>query len=644
MDISRRSFLKGAVAAAASAAVGAVPMMSAAAEESGANAYNWADAADVVIVGGGGAGFSAAIEAGRAGASVLILEKAGFCGGNTALCGGMILAAGTPLQKELAGYDGTGDAERYAEQQIRYAQGYADEDMIREMCMESADDVQFMVDQGRVYKQVDIVPPVWSMDDDATWAPRCHWDNSNQTGHFVILQNTVSKMSNVRAVTNMEVVELIQNDAGAVIGVKTKDGSLVRANRGVILSCGSFDMNMEMSRSFNAQNYWALTVVSATGANSARSGQCVTNTGDGIRMAQKIGAALKLSDANCMAERQYYGGVGYGIINDMYGVDYHNEYNSVPIRGMICVNRNGLRFVQEDADWGYVTTESFKQCRKYGWQVGQPYVVWSIVDSNCLQSDMLAYSNTQDPDYAKLVVSADTLEELATKAGIDAENLKDTVARWNAFSAAGKDPDYDRRTDFGTIEQGPFYAMPLVPNPMGSFGGVMTNRDTAVLDLDGNVIPGLYAAGTTMSGMYTGPFYPGCGYSILGVTHWGRKAGKVAAAAESWTDEPVQSMLGMDEEEAVEGNGNYNPGVYVATSEGRNGPMKVNVTFSETAITGVVVIEHSETAGIGDAAIETLPGKIVRRQTVDVDSVAGATITSEAIKQAVADCIAQASK
>lgn len=643
MEMTRRSFLKGMAATAMGAAVSGIVNTSEAKAEGAV--YDWAEAADVVIVGGGGAGFCAAIEAGKAGASVLIVEKAGFCGGNTALSGGMLLAAGTPEQKELAGYDPTGDAELFAEQQIRYAMGYADDDMIREMCLQSADAIEFMKAQGRVYKQVDVVPPIWAFDDDTTWGPRSHWDNQNQTGHFSLLAATVAKMDNVHTLTGTEVTDLITNESGEVIGIKTKKGDFIRANKGVILSCGSFDMNMEMSQSFNQMNYWAQKIIRKTSANTGRSGQCVTNTGDGIRMAQKIGAALKLSDANCMADRQYMGGVGTGVYNTWAGIEHKNPYNSTSIKGIIMVNSNGLRFVQEDADWGYVVQEGYKETRRINGLPEDDAKVWAIVDSVNLMKCAISMGNVFGTDpYAAMVKSADTIEELAEMAGIKAEQLKETVDRWNGFCAAESDPDYDRRTDFGTIEQGPFYALPFVPNAMGSFGGVRTNIDTQVISVDGSIIPRLYAAGTTMSGMYTGPFYPGCGYSVLGTVHWGRKAGKTVVNETAWATDAVASRLLAENEEAVEGTGNYNPGTYDATAKGMNGDVTVQVMFSETAIMGIQVKAHNETAGIGDQAVEQLPNKIVLKQSVEVDDISGATITSKAIKEAVAACIAKASK
>ena len=110
----------------------------------------WVDSADLVVVGGGGAGFCAAIEAANAGASVLVLEKAGFCGGNTQLSNGMLMAAGTKEQLELAGCD-TDTPEAFAEQQVAYAQGHGDAEMIRDMCLHSPEAVEFMTGLGRVY-------------------------------------------------------------------------------------------------------------------------------------------------------------------------------------------------------------------------------------------------------------------------------------------------------------------------------------------------------------------------------------------------------------------------------------------------------------------------------------------------------------
>ncbi len=245
--------------------------------------------------------------------------------------------------------------------------------------------------------------------------------------------------------------------------------------------------------------------------------------------------------------------------------------------------------------------------------------------------------------YGQLSQSADTLEELAEKINVPYENLADTVARWNQISENESDPDFGRRTDFGKIEVGPFYAFPYYPATFGSLGGLRTDIDTHVLDVNGNVIKRLYAAGTIMSGMFCGPFYSSCGWAILGTVHWGRKAGRNIAQEEAWTTEEVIPAA-VEESVVAVAAGSYNAGTYTATVPGRNGDVTVEVVFSDTAITAITVTDHAETPGIGDAAVEKIPERIIAAQSVEIDTLSGATLTSKAILAAVGQCIEQARK
>ena len=160
--------------------------------------------------------------------------------------------------------------------------------------------------------------------------------------------------------------------------------------------------------------------------------------------------------------------------------------------------------------------------------------IWCIVDSN--QTDymenVVQWMIEQDTE-GRFVKVADTLEELAAAAELPADNLKRTVEKWNEYSKKGVDPDFDRRTDFGPIETGPFYAIRIVQNPLGACGGLRTDIETRVLNTAGEPIERLFAAGQIASGMFTGPFYPGCGWAVLGTVHWGRKAGRNAAALDA---------------------------------------------------------------------------------------------------------------
>ena len=183
---------------------------------------------------------------------------------------------------------------------------------------------------------------------------------------------------------------------------------------------------------------------------------------------------------------------------------------------------------------------------------------------------------------------------------------------------------------------------------MGSFGGLKTNHNTQVLNTSGKEIPRLYAAGSIISGMYTAPFYNACGWSVLGIVHFGRKAGVNVAALEPWTTEevtPEADEQAIDVDAAIaNANGNYAAGTYTAVGHGLNGDFDVTVTFSEKAITHIAFGEHNETPGIGTIAFDKLPTSILGAQHADVDTVGGATITSNAILNAVKDCIAQAAR
>lgn len=647
-NISRRDFLrssaKGVIGVAGLGVCGALAgPATALAEQAPASApgapVNWTDAADVVVVGGGGAGFCAAIEAARAGSSVLILEKGAFCGGDTGLSQGMIMAAGTQEQKELAGCD-TDTPERFARQQVAYAQGYANAEMIREMCMDSPEHIRFLTDLGRVYKQVDVIPPAWEFDTEETWGPRSHWDKDGMTGHFTVLQDEANRLENVRCLTEKPAAHLISDGANGVIGVTTEDGCHYRANKGVVLASGSFGANREMARRYNRLLYWTQTVSEKMNVSSFAT---PNNTGDGIRMAMEVGAGLALCDSTVTSNMIETGGVGSGHINDEMGLDYHNPYNSTAIPGRILVNSSGRRFVQEDALWGYVNKAVYQEAIRCDWTAETEPKIWFIQDAKWAEYDgIVCGTKLGNPALASRFKSADTLEELAEMIGVPAKNLADTVARWNESCKAGVDEEFKRRADMETIEVGPFNAYPVAPVDSGSFGGVDTDIDTRVLDVDGNVIPRLFAAGTVMSGTWCGQFYASCGWAILGTVHWGRKAGVKSAALEPWTTEEVIPQRQTAPARAA-ANGNYKAGTYTAAAKGFGGDVPVTVTFSDREILSVEIGENSETPGIGGAALEKLPEKILNAQSADIDVLSGATYTSQAVLAAVKDCIAQAS-
>ena len=180
-NISRRGFLRIGGVAGITAATGGLLASCGTGGDSKKNGSldasnrEWAGEADVIVVGGGGTGFCAAVEALEAGSSVLVIDKNTVMGGNTALSGGMIQAAGHRLQKELA--DCSDDSpERFAKQMLGWGCGMVEEDIVTDMCKESASHVDWLMDMGRIYERCDYISPVTNFDDEETVAPRCLWD------------------------------------------------------------------------------------------------------------------------------------------------------------------------------------------------------------------------------------------------------------------------------------------------------------------------------------------------------------------------------------------------------------------------------------------------------------------------------------
>ncbi|WP_080800675.1 FAD-dependent oxidoreductase [Arabiibacter massiliensis] len=537
--MDRRDFLKwGCVGAGTAMVAGLAGCAPSSKKEGTTEVTNAADVAwteeyDVVVVGGGGAGFCAAIEAAEAGSSVVILEKSPVCGGDTALSNGMMLGAGTPEQASLEGC--TDDSpEKFAEEQLAYAQGFGNAEMIKEMCLESAKAVDWIVNTcGREYRQVDVVPPVNAYTNE--YYPRSHWDNSQVVAggaqvdttktHFGCLQKKADAYEGITVKIKTEVVHVIA-DGGEVVGVQTADDEFFKAKKGVVLATCSIGDNMEMARALNPQQYWGLYQREENGAPCFYVSSPY-NTGDGIRMGIELGADVVTSGACVMLDNMYFGGVGSGR-----GIPEENEYKSTSILGKIIVNAKGNRFLQEDADWGYISTMQYLENVKLGGG-SERNDAWCIVDGDHVP-EASAISKMREMDAeGRFVKVADTLEELAEAIGVPARNLAKTVETWNGYCADGVDPDFDRRTDFAPIVNAPFYAANIVQNCFGACDGLRTDIDTRVLDTQGEPIGRLFAAGQVAAGNFTGPFYPGCGWAVLGTVHWGRKAGRTVAALES---------------------------------------------------------------------------------------------------------------
>jgi len=501
-SFSRRTFLKGAAAGVAGVAAMGLAGAPVLAEE----AESWDLETDVLVVGAGGAGVSAAAEAALAGARVLVLEKAGLIGGTTNFSGGVMQAAGTKYQKEFTPYqDDT--PEKHAALWIKAGEGTVDEELVTDLANGAPGHIDWLADTcglkwTSLYGHCHI-PYV----EEELMADRIHvyegGGGIGSGGIFVRATWAVAEANGAELQLNTEVKKLLQDADGVVTGViAEQDGKelRVKAEKGVILCTASIDHNLDMAKRLSPQQYYDLnnsTVMSAA-----------TDTGDGIRMGMEIGADIS----------------GFGGCIDFCAKTGAATSNQIPLFPSFIVNQQGLRFVCEDATYAYHYRAIFQQTVALD---GPTYMIFgnsTFSDPATVWTEESAKADVE----AGALYTAETIEALAEQIGVPAANLKLQLDLWNQYASAGEDAQFGRKTGLAEIT-GPFYAYKNVAANLGSLGGLKINVDAEVIDVNGNVIPHLYAAGLNAGG-WIGPYYPGSGTAVMGTVHWGRKAGAAAAA------------------------------------------------------------------------------------------------------------------
>ncbi|PWV67829.1 3-oxosteroid 1-dehydrogenase [Nocardia neocaledoniensis] len=313
----------------------------------------------------------------------------------------------------------------------------------------------------------------------------------------------------VPVLLNTPLTDLVVTD-GRVTGVKaTVDGETVTftARYGVVLGSGGFEHNADMRAKYQRQ---PITTEWTTGA--------AANTGDGIVAGMAAGATVGFMEDAWWGPTIFKGGKPWFALAE----------RNLP--GTIMVNDRGERFGNESAP--YVEAVHTMYGGEYGQGAGpgENIPAWLVFDQRYrnryifagLQPGQRFPSRWLENDY---IVKADSIEELAERIGVPAENLAATVTRFNGFAATGKDEDYGRGNShydryygdptvkpnpcLAEISQGPFFAAKIVPGDLGTKGGLVTDTAGRVLREDDSVIEGLYAAGNTsapvMGHTYAGP-------------------------------------------------------------------------------------------------------------------------------------------
>lgn len=438
---------------------------------------------EVVVVGAGAAGLSAALEAANNGAKVILVEKLPMTGGSTARSGGKVQAAGTDIQKSNGVED---NADLYYNHLMTVGENKVDPVKIRLIADNSLTDFNWLVENG-----VEFSKNIEQLHE--KYRPiRGHYvsvqdGKVEQDGHGWAITQPLEKKARERGVEILletPATKLIMNDDGAVTGIECKNaaGNTVIINaKAVILATGGYDLNKELLKEY------------APLVEPVFSTVAVGNVGDGLIMARDAGAKIQAGGGAILLYLDIAAGVGEA--------------------GGLYVDTTGSRFMDETDFW---FTRSKRLIDR-----GQKGMFYITDASGKLDSfDTLIKEGR--------ITEGSTIEELASKLGMT--ELKSTVERYNSLAKKGKDEDFNKKAEkMKAVEEGPFYAVPFLPITSGTFGGPITNENGQVLAENGGVIKGLYAAGEVANGDLFYQEYAGSGSSISTCVGMGRISGRVAA-------------------------------------------------------------------------------------------------------------------
>lgn len=451
---------------------------------------------DVVVLGAGGAGLSAAIEAQAAGANVVVIEKMPYVGGNTILSYAELACPNNWLQEELGIED---SPELMAKEMWEGGGKVAKKEMVDIVVNNATAAAEWLRDEIGVKYQDYLVQ------EGGHSVPRAVEPIELGPGMINPLKD-YAESHGVEIMLNTKAEELIQDETGKVVGVQVSQGdqtATISANNSVVLATGGFGANVEMREHYNTR--WETLDASVKTTNSP------AIVGDGIVMAEKIGAHLINMEHIQL----------YPFNNPITGVFYGIEAPSWSSEGLIYVNKDGKRFVNEVA---------MRDVRAEG-ILAQGGLVYAIYNQEV--ADRLNLEEKFADEYARCLedgvfFKADTLEEVADHYGINAENLVETMAKYNEGIENNND-EFGRTTSMVTMKEGPWFILEGVVSVHHTMGGVEINENAEVLDVEGNVMPGLFAAGEVTGSIHGNNRVGTC--AIADITVFGRIAGRNAAAA-----------------------------------------------------------------------------------------------------------------
>lgn len=523
--------IKEAAAAALTAAGLNADDFKTAVENSGEKAEDSTVEADVVVVGAGGAGMTAAITAAGEGKSVVILESQSMVGGNSVRATGGMNAAKTVYQDEnefgeSAGVEKTlkTAAEKYADNETITAlaktvseqwaayqanptgyfdsvelmeldtmiggKGINDPELVETLCANSADAIDWLDEHGITLHNVSSFG--------GASVKRIHRPVNAEgktvsVGSYMIplLQENCEK-AGVKMMLDTTATEILTDANGAAVGVKATgaSGETVTVNaKAVVLATGGFGANLDMVVKYKPELKGFMTT-NAPGIQ-----------GQGIEMAQAIGAATVDMDQiqiHPTVEANTAALITEGLRGD----------------GAILINEEGKRFIDEVGTRDVVSAAEIAQTGSYSWLV----VDQAMVDASSVIQGYIKKGYT---------VTGSTYEELGKAMGVDAAAFAETMEKWNGYVEAKNDPDFGRTSFANPLNTAPYYAVKVTAGVHHTMGGLKINANTEVLNEKGEVIPGLFAAGEVTGGVH-GANRLG-GNAVADFTVFGRIAGAAAS-------------------------------------------------------------------------------------------------------------------
>ncbi|MCF0245162.1 MAG: flavocytochrome c [Bacteroidaceae bacterium] len=438
---------------------------------------------DVVVVGAGGAGLAAAIEATASGARVIVLEKRSFIGGNTNSSTGGINAAETRFQEALGIKDS-----RTAFYNDIMTGGHQLNDVVlaHTLADKSAETLHWIAGFGADLTDVGSMA--------GSSIPRTHRPKGGLAigPHLMkVLYDKAKEMAiDIRTSNTVTDVKRAADGSVAGVDVQCSNGkSYSIRSKAVILATGGFGANMKMVAQYR-KDLEGFSSVNHPGA-----------TGDAFAWVSKFGAELYQMDQ----------------IQTHPTVEIHKTVmitEAVRGNGAILVNRSGKRFVNEMDMRDAVSAAILKQTGESAFLVFDDGVRKSL-------ASIETYFNQG------LVTEAATLTELASTMGISADAFSNTISAYNEYQKKGEDKDFSRTPMPLPLSKAPFYAIEVKPAIHHTMGGVHINADANVLDTEGNAIKGLYAAGEVTGGVHGGNRLGGNG--VADIVVFGKIAGASAA-------------------------------------------------------------------------------------------------------------------